>query len=86
MHACVNIRISENAISENANDIRAAINERKSFIMRTAVVVGIVILIFSYVLNRFFLKPIKNLVNYTNTVKNKSKKNSAVINLTGLEK
>ncbi len=62
------------AISENANDIRAAINERKSFIMRTAAVVGIVILIFSYVLNRFFLKPIKNLVNYTNTVKDKSKK------------
>ena len=56
------------AISENANDIRAAINERKSFIMRSAGVVAIVILIFSYVLNRFFLKPIKNLVNYTNIV------------------
>ena len=40
------------AISENANEIRAAINERKSFIMRTVAVVGIVILIFSYVLNR----------------------------------
>ena len=57
------------AISENANDIRAAINERKSFIMRSAGVVAIVILIFSYVLNRFFLKPIKNLVNYTNIIK-----------------
>ena len=34
------------AISENANDIRAAINERKSFIIRSAAVVGIVILIF----------------------------------------
>ena len=62
------------AISENANDIRAAINERKSFIMRSAAAVGIVILIFSYVLNRFFLKPIKNLVNYTNIVKDKSKR------------
>ena len=66
------------AISENANDIRAAINERKSFIMRSAAVVGIVILIFSYVLNRFFLKPIKNLVNYTNIVKDKSKKKTNI--------
>jgi len=66
------------AISENANDIRAAINERKSFIMRTAAVVGIVILIFSYVLNRFFLKPIKNLVSYTNIIKDKSNKKTNI--------
>jgi len=59
------------AITENANDVRAAINERKTFIVRTAFAVGIVILIFSYVLNRFFLKPIQNLVNYTNKIKNK---------------
>ena len=69
------------AISENANDIRAAINERKSFIMRSAGVVAIVILIFSYVLNRFFLKPIKNLVNYTNIIKNKSKKKTNIENI-----
>ena len=69
------------AISENANDIRAAINERKSFIMRTVVVVGIVILIFSYVLNRYFLKPIKNLVNYTNIIKDKSKKKTNIENI-----
>ena len=62
------------AISENANDIKAAINERKSFIIRTAIVVAIVILIFSIVLNRYFLKPIKNLVIYTKIVKDKSKK------------
>ena len=66
------------AISENANDIRAAINERKSFIMRTVAVVAIVILIFSYVLNRYFLKPIKNLVNYTNIIKDKSKKKTNI--------
>ena len=35
------------AISENANDIRAAINERKTFILRTAIFVGIVIFVFS---------------------------------------
>ena len=61
------------ALSENANDIKAAIEERKNFIIRTAIVVTIVVLIFSYVLNRYFLKPIKNLVNYTNIVKGETK-------------
>ena len=60
------------AIIENANDIKAAIDERKTFIIRTAIAVGIVILIFSFVLNRYFHKPIKNLVSYTKTIKNKN--------------
>ena len=42
------------AISEKANDIRSAIHERKIFVFRTALVVAIVILIFSLVLNRYF--------------------------------
>ena len=66
------------AITESANDIRAAINERKSFITRTALVVVVVILIFSYVLNRYFLKPIKNLVNYTKIIKDKSNKKTNI--------
>ena len=57
------------AITENANDIKNAIDERKTFVLRTAIAVGIVILIFSFVLNRYFLKPIKNLVSYTKTIK-----------------
>ena len=69
------------AITENANDIKAAIDERKSFIIRTAIVVGIVILIFSFVLNRYFLKPIKNLVSYTKTIKNKSSKTTNIDSL-----
>ena len=44
------------AIIENANDVRAAIDERKTFIIRTAFAVAIVIFIFSFVLNRYFLK------------------------------
>ena len=63
------------AITENANDIKAAIDERKSFIIRTAIAVGIVIFIFSFVLNRYFLKPIKNLVTYTKMIKDKNPKN-----------
>lgn len=66
------------AISENANDIRAAINERKTFILRTAIFVGIVIFVFSFVLNRYFLKPIKNLVTYTKIIKEKSKKKTNI--------
>ena len=66
------------AISENANEIRTAINERKSFVIRTAFLVVISILIFSLVLNRYFLKPIKNLVNYTKIIKDKSKKKSNI--------
>ena len=61
-------------ITENANDVKAAIDERKSFVIRTAIVLAIVILIFSFVLNRYFLKPIKNLVNYTKIIKEKSRK------------
>jgi two-component system, OmpR family, sensor histidine kinase ChvG len=66
------------AITEDANDIKAAINERKTFIIRTAIAVGIVILIFSFVLNRYFLKPIKNLVSYTKTIKNKNPKTTNI--------
>ena len=66
------------AITENANDIKAAIEERESFILRTAIAVGLVILIFSFVLNRYFLKPIKNLVSYTKTIKNKNPKTTNI--------
>ena len=69
------------AITENANDVRAAINERKTFVIRTAFAVGIVILIFSFVLNRYFLKPIQNLVNYINKIKNKDQKKMNIDNL-----
>ena len=59
-------------ISENADNIIAQIEERENFIIRTALVVLLVIIIFSYVLNRYFLKPIKNLVTYTKIIKDKS--------------
>ena len=70
------------AISENANDVKAAIDERETFVIRTAIAVGIVILIFSFVLNRYFLKPIRNLVTYTKTIKEKKQK---VTNIEGLK-
>ncbi len=68
-------------ISENSNDIKAAIDERKIFIIRTAILVAIVILVFSIILNRFFLKPIGNLVEYTRIIKSKSNKKTKIENL-----
>ena len=66
------------AITENANDIKTAIEERKTFIIRTAIAVGVVIFIFSFVLNRYFLKPIKNLVSYTKMIKDKNQKKTNI--------
>jgi two-component system sensor histidine kinase ChvG len=51
------------AITENANDIKIATDERKAFVLRTAIAVGFVILIFSFVLSRYFIRPIQNLVS-----------------------
>ena len=67
-----NINIGYIAITENANDIKVATDERKAFVLRTAIAVGFVILIFSFVLSRYFIKPIQNLVSYTKVIKDKS--------------
>ena len=69
------------AIIENANDVKVAITERKNFITRTAILVVIVILIFSFVLNRYFLKPIRNLVAYTKIIKDKSDEKTNIENI-----
>ena len=66
------------AAIEKANDIKFAVDERKNFILRTAAIIALVILIFSYVLNRYFLKPIKNLVHYTEIIKDKSQEVSNI--------
>ena len=69
------------AITENANDIRIATDERKAFVIRTAIAVGFVILIFSFVLSRYFIKPIQNLVSYTKVIKEKSQSKTNIENL-----
>ncbi len=68
-------------ISENANEIKTAIDERKAFVIRTAISVGFVILIFSFVLSRYFIKPIQNLVGYTIKVKEKNLGKTGIENL-----
>ena len=67
-----NSNIGYIAITENANEIKIATDERKAFVLRTAIAVGFVILIFSFVLSRYFIKPIQNLVSYTKVIKDKS--------------
>ena len=68
-------------VVEKANEVKSAIDERKNFIIRTALLVTLVILVFSFVLNRYFLKPIKNLVDYTKIIKEKSKKKTNIQSL-----
>ena len=47
----------------------------------TAIAVGFVILIFSFVLSRYFIKPIQNLVSYTKVIKEKSQKKTNIESL-----
>jgi two-component system sensor histidine kinase ChvG len=61
-------------VSEIANDILIAVDERKNFILRTVFSVALVILIFSVFLNQYILKPIRVLVSYTKAIKEKDEK------------
>ena len=61
-------------VSEIANDILIAVEERKNFILRTVFSVALVILIFSVFLNKYILKPIRSLVLYTRAIKEKNVK------------
>ena len=61
-------------VSEIANDILVAVDERKNFILRTVFSVALVILIFSVFLNKYILKPIRSLVHYTKAIKEKDVK------------
>jgi len=65
-------------VSEQANEILVAVDERKDFIIRTVLAVALVILIFSVFLNKYILKPISFLVKYTESIKAKS---SQLINI-----
>ncbi len=61
-------------VSEIANDILVAVDERRNFILRTVFTVALVIFIFSVFLNKYILKPIRSLVLYTKAIKEKDVK------------
>ena len=67
-------------VTEEANDILFAVEERKNFILRTVLAVALVILIFSLFLNKYILKPIGFLVSYTESIKEKSEPPSHIKN------
>ena len=67
-------------VTEEANDILFAVEERKNFILRTVLAVALVILIFSLFLNKYILKPIGFLVSYTESIKEKSEQPSHIKN------
>ena len=62
-------------VTEQANDILIAVEERKNFILRTVLAVALVILIFSLFLNKYILKPIGLLVRFSDAIKKKSNHN-----------
>ena len=67
-------------ISELSNEIIIAVEERKNFILRTVLAVALVIFIFSIFLNKYFLRPIKSLVDYTKAIKDKDIKTDKIEN------
>ncbi len=67
-------------ISESSNEIVTAVEERKNFVIRTVMAVAFVILIFLIFLNKYFLKPIKGLVDYTKRIKDKDLKKGTIKN------
>jgi len=58
-------------VTEQANEILIAVEERKNFILRTVLAIAIAIFIFSIFLNRYILKPIAGLVAYTESIKSR---------------
>jgi len=58
-------------VTEQANEILVAVDERKNFILRTVLIIALVIIFFSVFLNRYILKPIGTLVAYTKSIKAK---------------
>ena len=60
-------------MSKHTNKVHGKLN-----FLIAALVVAIVILIFSLVLNRYFLKPIKTLVNFTRSIKEKNKQKTNI--------
>ena len=67
-------------ISESSNEIITAVEERKNFVIRTVLAVAFVIFIFLIFLNKYFLKPIKVLVDYTKSIKDKDIKTKVIEN------
>jgi len=58
-------------VTEQANEILTAVEERRNFILRTVFAIGIAVFIFSIFLNRYILKPIAGLVQYTESIQAK---------------
>ena len=58
-------------VTEQANEILVAVEERRNFILRTVFAIAIAIFVFSIFLNKYILTPIAALVGYTDAIKAK---------------
>ena len=69
-----NVKIGEEIlgyimVTELANEILIAVDERQNFIIRTVLAIAVVIFIFLIFLNKYILNPIGGLVAYTESIK-----------------
>ena len=58
-------------VTEQANEILTAVEDRRNFILRTVFAIAIAIFLFSIFLNKYILTPIAALVGYTEAIKSK---------------
>ena len=65
-------------ITEEANEIENAVTERKNFVIRTAVSVAVIILIFSIFLNANIIKPIRILGRYASSASSDNPDNKII--------
>ena len=55
-------------VSEISNEISLAVQERKNFVLRSALIAAIVIMIFSLFLNNYIIKPIRSLNSFAKKI------------------
>ncbi len=55
-------------ISEISNEIKVAVQERKNFVLRSVLIAAVVIMIFSFFLNNYIIKPIRSLNNFAKKI------------------
>ncbi len=68
-------------ISEISNEITIAVQERKNFVLRSVLIAGIVIMIFSFFLNNYIIRPIRSLNFFAKQISYDNPKSKSQIGL-----
>ena len=72
IHTSSVLKLADNniiiTVSEISNEISLAVQERKNFVLRSALIAAIVIMIFSLFLNNYIIKPIRSLNSFAKKI------------------